>query len=150
MIDTQKFLKKVEITDTCWLWKGYITPDGYGFCHYKGRKSYLAHRTAYELFRGNIPNGLTIDHLCRTRHCVNPVHLEAVSLSINVLRGIGYSAINAKKDTCVRGHLFDKKNTFIRKRGLTQERVCRICRKIRYMKCLKVKEAIVVAVEGLP
>ena len=74
----------VEFRDPtdCWEWKGSTQWGGYGSL-WPGLK---AHRVAYELFVGPIPHGLTIDHLCYKRACVNPAHLEAVTLSENVRR----------------------------------------------------------------
>lgn len=71
----------------CWLWLGGHTPAGYGQIWYSGRQGY-AHRFAYELFRGPIPSGYDIDHLCRQRACVNPAHLEPVTHLVNVRRGL--------------------------------------------------------------
>ncbi len=66
----------------CVLWEGYVRPDGYG---QKGR-CFLAHRVAYQEARGPIPQGLTIDHLCSVKLCVNVDHLEAVTLQENIRR----------------------------------------------------------------
>lgn len=92
----------------CWEWKGYVGPNGYGrliWCHRHDRKMLHAHRVAYELMVGPIPDGLQIDHLCRNRRCVNPNHLEPVTAHTNVVvRGLGLSAENAAKKFCKRGH----------------------------------------------
>jgi hypothetical protein len=69
-------------TDACWPWLGYIHSEGYGRTH----RSLFAHRVAYVLQHGQIPDGLTIDHLCGNRACCNPAHLEAVPVSVNVRR----------------------------------------------------------------
>ncbi len=93
----------------CWLWIGSINGHGYGRIGVGGKfgPAVLAHRVSYELKNGLIPNGLTIDHLCRVRACVNPSHLEAVSLAENKRRGFSFGAINARQDPrfCLRGHL---------------------------------------------
>lgn len=98
-----RFWAKVEKGDSCWLWTSAKTKGGYGEFHIGSRVLY-SHRLAYELLAGPIPEGLTLDHLCRVRHCVNPAHLEAVSNRVNVLRGNGACARNARKTHCAKGH----------------------------------------------
>lgn len=72
----------------------------------------LAHRYAYELLVGPIPEGLHIDHLCRVRLCVNPAHLEAVTCHENNRRSTSPTAVNAKKTHCPRGHEYTEENTY--------------------------------------
>jgi hypothetical protein len=83
----------------CWEWQGSLNIGGYGQFYFN-RKNHPAHRVSYELHIGPFPAGLVTDHLCRNRKCVNPTHLEAVSLKENTLRGISFSALNAKKTNC--------------------------------------------------
>lgn len=124
----QRLLAYVEKTSGCWLWTGSKAGGGYGQMWYMGRMVYV-HRVAYEIYVAEIPEGLTIDHLCHTRNCVNPDHLEAVSFRENVLRGNGPTAINARKTHCKNGHEFTPENTFIsRKAGRDPSRGCRKCR----------------------
>lgn len=117
--------------DACWLWIWCIDRYGYGVASVNGNQM-RAHRAAFEARRGEIPHGLTIDHLCRVRNCVNPVHLEPVSRGENVLRGEGLAATNARKTHCHRGHEFTPENTyaFTNSRG-RPARDCRICKKER-------------------
>lgn len=96
---------------------------GYGWGRSGGRPG-RAHRLSYRLWKGEIAEGLVLDHLCRITGCINPAHLEAVTDKVNILRGIGPTARNAQKTHCLRGHPFDAKNTHINPRG---DRVCRIC-----------------------
>lgn len=81
----------------------------------------VAHRVAYEIAKGPIPDGLCVDHLCRNHGCINPFHLEAVTWGENVLRGIGHGARAARQTLCKRGHEFRPNRS---KRGY---RVCRTC-----------------------
>lgn len=113
-----RFWSKVEITPSCWLWHGG-TGMGYGKLQKDGRMD-LAHRVAYELFVGPIPEGLELDHLCRNHGCVNPEHLEAVTHQENTLRGIARPADNARKTHCPRGHQYSH-------RDKTGRRHCRKC-----------------------
>ena len=83
-----RLLNKIspEPNSGCWLYLGALQPNGYARITFNG-KTARAHRVSYLIFRGEIPDGLEIDHLCRVRCCVNPDHLEVVSRSINVRRG---------------------------------------------------------------
>ena len=93
----------------CWIWGGAITKSGYGHMWAEGREI-GAHRVAYSLVVGPIPDGLTIDHLCRVRSCVNPFHLEPVSSSENTRRGDVGKYIAARTH-CRLGHPYSPINT---------------------------------------
>lgn len=97
----RQFWVRVDKTDACWSWLGDRTPYGYGRFSFRGR-AVAAHRFAYELLRGPIPDGLVIDHLCRVKHCVNPAHLEPVTQRENVLRGESIPAQYARRTHCER------------------------------------------------
>lgn len=82
------FWSKVEKTDGCWEWRGYRSPKGYGEYRDATGKRTTAHRISWQLAGHDIPEGLTLDHLCRNRGCVNPDHLEPVTNRENVMRGV--------------------------------------------------------------
>lgn len=108
----------------CWTWTGALRGQGYGGY---GAPNRVAHRMVYELLVGPIPDGLTLDHLCRNRLCVNPAHLEPVSLATNVMRGESPPARNARKTHCPQGHEYDEANTYIN--PSSGYRLCRACQR---------------------
>lgn len=119
-----RFWSKVDKTGECWLWAAGRDKDGYGIFSI-ARRSLRAHRVAYELLVGPIPQGLVIDHLCRNEPCVNPEHLEPVTVRENGMRGDTFQARNAAKTHCIRGHEFTSENTWIDPaRGV---RKCKAC-----------------------
>jgi hypothetical protein len=128
--DEGRFWSHVEKTPGCWLWSGALTHDGYGrFRMPDGHV--MAHRFAYELLVGPIPEGLVLDHVrargCVHRHCVRPDHLEPVTNEVNLLRGDTFVAENAAKSHCPAEHPYDEANT-IRRNG---RRICRTCEQAR-------------------
>lgn len=111
------FLRRIEKQeDGCWKWTG-ATNGRYGTFSFHGRKGVYAHRYSYEFYKGQIPDGLTIDHLCRNILCVNPDHLEAVTQHENNTRA-------HLKTHCKRGHAYDEENTRINKDGSKHCRKC--------------------------
>lgn len=135
----ERFWSKVDKSGDCWLWLAGGM-NGYGvFSTYEDGKSltHYAHRYAFELVRGPIEEGLTLDHLCHTldpacgggnsckhRRCVNPDHLDPTTDIDNVMRGKSAAALNFAKTHCHRGHPFSPENTYISKEG---GRSCRTC-----------------------
>lgn len=111
----------------CWLWQGYVESNGYAHVIQQGVKE-QSHRVVYKLAIGFIADGLTIDHLCMIKHCVNPLHLEPVTIGENVLRGNNRAAVNARKIVCWRGH------------ELTQGKKQRYCKKCDSMKSQRYRE----------
>jgi len=71
----------------CWVWQWGKTSKGYGAARHRSRRQQSAHRWMYERYKGPIPQGLDLDHLCRVKACVNPDHLEPVLNAENVRRG---------------------------------------------------------------
>ena len=129
-----RFWAKVKIggpTD-CWLWQGAKNSRGYGRFHVEGTRWQRvgAHRIAYEMAKGPIPNGLQTDHLCRTPACVNPTHLETVTSRTNTLRGINP---RSSRSHCGRGHEYQADNfrLYLPKGATHPKRVCRVCHRIR-------------------
>ena len=106
----------------CWLWTGALEGDGYGLMKVN-RRMVRAARASYETFVGPIPEGLTIDHLCRQRCCINPEHLEPVTNRENILRSDGVTANNARKTHCPHGHPLSGENLYLHK----GHRMCRAC-----------------------
>lgn len=133
--------------ENCWDWSGHLS-EGYPRIGMNGRLV-LVHRWWYAFLNGPIPDGLTIDHACHNgtgcpggptcphRRCLNPSHLEAVTLRENNRRssphGHGMGRVNAAKTHCKRGHLFDKQNTIPTGRQ-GQWRACLECRRTRYQR----------------
>jgi HNH endonuclease len=120
--DLRRFKAKIEVQpDGCHLWIGAKFGQGYGAFRLHG-KMRRAHRVAYVWSYGEIPAGHSgLDHICNNRACVNPDHLRPSTHLENVLRGVGPTAENARRETCVNGHPLD----YADPRGW---RGCRQCR----------------------
>ena len=130
-----RLMKRLSIggLDACWEWKG-AKSRGYGQIWNKDRNAQVP-RVAYTLWRGEIPTGLEPDHLCRNHACANPRHLELVTGRENVLRGIGPTAINARKTHCKRGHEFTPENIY-RRPGAPEGRECLTCKRFYHRKAV--------------
>lgn len=140
----ERFWPKVDKggPDECWTWTA-ANSHGYGYIKVDGRMQ-RAHRIAFEMLEGPIPDGLDLDHLCHTeaahdgecpggptcphRACVNPAHLEPVDPEENYRRGI---RPNTLKTHCPKGHPYDEENTYVDKLG---KRSCRACHRKRQEK----------------
>lgn len=114
--------------NACWPWLGAVNAKGYGRSRWQGATT-LAHRVAVFLSGATVPDGHTVDHLCRNRICVNPAHLEVVPHRVNLLRGDTIVARAAAAMHCPAGHLYDA--TSRRRSG---KRVCRECGRTRNAK----------------
>lgn len=122
-----RLLSKTEITSAgCWQWIGAKQPTGYGTL-WNGSRPEQAHRISYRHYRGDIPAGFDIDHLCRNRGCVNPDHLRAVPHRENMRVSDTVMGRNAAKLFCKRGHAFEGDNLRI----IKGTRQCRACMNIR-------------------
>lgn len=110
----------------CIEFRGYISPTtGYG----QVGQNIPAHRVAYEAARGPIPTGFHIDHLCRNIICVNPDHLEPVTIGENVARGMAPTAVAHRNGTCTKGHRVEGANAYLRPNDGRYE--CMTCRRAR-------------------
>jgi hypothetical protein len=135
----ERFYEKVYASEErsfdgtpCLEFRSRLTHDGYGrFSLGRGNDVY-AHRWFYEHIMGPIPEGLQLDHLCRTPNCVNVDHLEPVTNATNVFRGNTPTTVNAGKLVCKRGHPFDATNTYewFTASG-SRRRACKECHNIR-------------------
>jgi hypothetical protein len=94
-----------KLGSRCWLWIGYVRPNGYGrFMVAAGQPEY-AHRFAYEITKGPIPEGKKLDHLCENRPCVNPAHTEPVTQLVNLHRSPRtLTSRHAARTHCNYGH----------------------------------------------
>jgi hypothetical protein len=119
-----RFFTKIdkEGKGDCWLWVGELSHNGYGRM-WTSEKHPQAHRISFEHFKGSIPKGLVLDHLCRVRNCVNPEHLEVVTVKENTNRGNSPQMRIRRSGICSRGHSMTEDN--IRMNGT--RRTCRIC-----------------------
>lgn len=116
-----------RLPNGCIEWTGCVSSNGYGTLRIQGTQ-YGAHRVAYMLSVGQIPPGMHVDHLCRHRLCVNPVHLEVITSRLNTMRSpIAPAAVNSRKTHCDNGHEYTPENTYVRPG--TAHRRCRICRR---------------------
>jgi hypothetical protein len=124
-IDDRFHAKYVVNANLCWVWQASKLKSGYGLFTDYNRKTVTAHRWSYERFKGTIPVGLVIDHLCRNTSCVNPDHLEAVTQSVNIRR----SPLNKNrtlKTHCKNGHEYTPENT--RRLPTQRGRICIACK----------------------
>ncbi|MBU2527739.1 MAG: HNH endonuclease [Bacteroidetes bacterium] len=130
MDEAERFWSKVQKTSTCWLWLGTPVHFGYGGFNRSNGKHVLAHRFAYELLKGSIPDGIVLHHNCQNPLCVNPQHLQPMTQRIHTFRTPNNTFVkNRNKTHCDRGHEFTPQNTY---HPPTGGRRCHACVRIRY------------------
>lgn len=122
----KEMVRRGDNTESCWLWKG-IRKSSRQYPEFKiNGRIIKVHRWAYGHFVKPIPEGLVVDHLCNSRMCCNPWHLEPKTTRENTMRGVSFSRINAEKTHCKHGHPFNEENTRYRK-SPTSDRLTRVC-----------------------
>lgn len=89
----QRFWSKIRKTPDCWVWTAATDSDGYGQVKVDGRYR-RAHRVAWEMTNGPIPDGMVIDHRCGNPSCVNPDHLRTTTHSQNMQHRTGANKNN--------------------------------------------------------
>ena len=125
-----------EVSTGCWLWYGYVSKTGYGTVGFE-TKYWRVHRLSYKMLKSSLDPTKVIDHLCKTRNCINPSHLEQVTQGENARRGDhtnkgthpntgkATGALNKAKTHCPKNHPYKGTNLIISNR--TGARSCRIC-----------------------
>lgn len=113
-----RVVQHIDADGDCWLWMGVLDKDGYGIYG-----NWRAHRLVHELLVGPIPEGLTSDHLCRVRNCVNTDHIEFVTVAENNRRRYIPKRAHPRSAACGKGHPFSPENTYQANQG----RQCRAC-----------------------
>ena len=121
-LETARFWSKTNRSTECWEWTASRKPSGYGRFSIQGN-DYPAHRVAYHLTHGSVPLELDLDHLCRNRACVNPMHLEPVTRRVNLRRGNGTG-----RTSCPQGHPYVTGNIYMERTGTKKCRTCVIAR----------------------
>lgn len=116
-----RFMAKIEQTNSCHIWKGPLDKDGYG-TFFLRKLNRRAHRVAWFMLHGPIPEGMVVNHTCRNPSCVNPQHLNVVTTRENALKdSTSLPYLNSQKTHCKNGHPFD--------RAYGRQRYCSICEK---------------------
>jgi hypothetical protein len=116
-----RFWLKVQKTDSCWLWIGAMS-GGYGAFRVFGQNQVQAHRVAYELLVGSIPEGHHVHHICENRRCCNPAHLKVMEAAAH------HALHNPPRTHCPKGHPYVGSNLRVAPSG---SRHCRACERER-------------------
>lgn len=123
----RRFLDSIDFQEECWIWTKYKTKKGYGRFSPNMGENYAAHRVSYMTYVDpDLPPypEMTLNHTCENRACVNPDHLEPMTIGDNARDG---SNSNAQKTHCVEGHEYTTGNTYIAPK--TGYRQCKICKR---------------------
>lgn len=122
--DEARFAAKTDLNGPggCHLWLGSVTGNGYGRFYWQNNPNWQPHRLAFALANGEVDLTLTIDHLCQTRLCINPDHMEQVSLRENGLRRNGWV-----DGTCSRGHDLRESAYPCRRKNSGHHWYCKVC-----------------------
>lgn len=123
----QRFWSKVKKTEGCWEWVGATTGGGYGSMFFQGR-SHRAHRIAWMMVHGPIPEGLHVMHSCDNVKCVRLDHLSLGTMSDNILDAVSkgrWANGNSRRVVCIHGHPLVEENVYLDRRG---HRSCRTCK----------------------
>jgi hypothetical protein len=128
--DDARFWAKVTSDGDCWRFTSNINTAGYGMFRI-GKKKYLAHRVSFTALVTTIPDGLTLDHLCRNRACVNPDHLDPVPIGVNTARAARPPGgwLIPPTSHCRNGHEYTPDNTGVNSNG---SRKCWTCRRAQW------------------
>lgn len=126
----QRIASKIEVTeDGCWMWRAAICRYGYGALRVDG-STRRAHRHIYEQLVGPIPEGLEVHHVCETRACVNPAHMQTMTPREHraLSRGKPHDRAREDRPACPHGHPYDEANKSVRRDG---SYFCRTCHRER-------------------
>lgn len=133
----KRFMSKIKVTESgCWEWQRGKSGNGYGMLKILN-VNWMAHRYSYTQLVGEIPENHDLDHLCRNRACTNPAHLEPVTRSVNLNRGVK-KTLTPLKTHCIHGHEYTPENTYTN----GNSRTCRTCQAEREKANRKVKKGI--------
>lgn len=127
--DVERFLSRVEIQDSHWIYRGYGTGKDRCYPVIGINGGYVkAYRFAYMLWIGPLSKSLEVDHVCRNTFCVNPEHLEAVTTKTNIRRARGWTQVNSKW-YCKHGHLVEGHNLYVQPSNGRES--CRECGRLK-------------------
>lgn len=128
-VTIDNYWSHVNKTEGCWLWIGSKTLSGYGCFKSPYIPTRSAHRISYILAGKELSASDTLDHLCGTRNCVNPEHLDPCPIGENLRRSPNTRSAKRRAQThCLNGHLLSGENVYSPRPNV---RVCRICQRKR-------------------